>query len=300
MKQTTILAFTHGRTSRKNMATETQNAIKEGWYTANGVRHNIEQNTKDAKLNAKYYSPASLLSSWSHSTSPTSQVTDISILEISTLQGARFLATTRQPQEKIGILNFASAMNPGGGWLSGAQAQEESIARASNLVETLTTHSSRQFYTLHNQNTKDPKHGLYSHAMIYSPHILLFRDDEGRWTDPLEVDVLTSAAVNAGVLRASHGDPEGLEELIESQMKERMARILFLFESRGTQNLVLGSFGTGVFKNSVEMVARIWADLLAVPNARFKTSFARIVFAIIGKETFTKFSEIFQQAQHQT
>ena len=40
-------------------------------------------------------------------------------------------------RSKILCLNFASAMYPGGGFLEGSQAQEESLARASSLYECL-------------------------------------------------------------------------------------------------------------------------------------------------------------------
>jgi uncharacterized protein (TIGR02452 family) len=81
--------------------------------------------------------------------------------------------------------------------------------------------------------------------MIYSPGVIFFRDDEGGWTEPLEADVLVSAAVNAGVARRAG---EGAEVRIEAAMRERMARVLFLFSQQGVRNVVLGSFGTGVFR----------------------------------------------------
>jgi len=43
---------------------------------------------------------------------------------------------------------------------------------------------------------------------------------------------------------------------------------------------MLGSFGTGVFRNNVSMIADIWSDLLAEQGARFMRSFDRIVFGI--------------------
>jgi uncharacterized protein (TIGR02452 family) len=73
-----------------------------------------------------------------------------------------------------------------------------------------------------------------------------------------------------------------------------MARILALFENRGDRWLVLGSYGTGVFRNSVEMVAEIWAALLLNDGARFAGVFERVEFAIIGGDTYERFSSVFK------
>jgi uncharacterized protein (TIGR02452 family) len=110
------------------------------------------------------------------------------------------------------------------------------------------TSTAQKFYMSHR---RDPKAGYYSHAMIYSPGVVFFRDDYGGWTEPLEADVLVSAAVNAGEVRNSwycYFAGIGDEVTIEAEMRERMARILFLFDQQGIRNVVLGSFGTGVFR----------------------------------------------------
>jgi hypothetical protein len=48
-------------------------------------------------------------------------------------------------------------------------------------------------------------------------------------------------------------------------------------------------------RNNVATVAKIWADLLAVENARFKGSFDRIIFAILDTKTFDIFKEAFEE-----
>ncbi|THV06189.1 hypothetical protein K435DRAFT_773390 [Dendrothele bispora CBS 962.96] len=291
------------RSRLKEVAEGTLNALEHGSFDLNGSTHDLNAKVEALRRDTKYYSPDSLLSSWSKSTPPSPRKPDaqtlISIVEISTLEGARYAHSLIQPvpgpAQKIGVLNFASAKKPGGGFLTGAQAQEESIARSSSLYPSLLTDNGQQFYTLHK---KDPRSGYYTHAMVYSPGVLLFRDDRGDWVEPLEVDVLTSPAVNAGVVRQSHKNmltPQSIESRIATYMKERMARILYLFEMQGVKNLVLGSFGTGVFKNNVDVVARIWAELLTNKTARFKDSFDRVVFAIIGKSTFEEFERVFQE-----
>jgi len=67
-----------------------------------------------------------------------------------------------------------------------------------------------------------------------------------------------------------------------------------VFEQKGIKNIVLGTFGTGVFRNDVAIVARIWAHLLIVADARFKNSFDRIIFAVTGGKTFGDFQSAFE------
>jgi len=292
------------RAARKQIADDTLQVIERGSY----LSHDISAAIASSKQNTRYYAPASLLSTWSSPTQSGSPPpysphhTSVSLLEISTLEGARLLANMNAVAStsttKIGVLNFASAKKAGGGFLSGAQAQEESIARSSTLYPTLMTGVAQAFYTLHN---RDQKGGYYSHAMIYSPGVLVIRDDVGGWVEPLKIDVLTCAAVNAGVVRQqpgkkvlnTSGGGATEESKIERVMKERMGRILFLFESQGVKNLVLGSFGTGVFQNSVGVVAQIWADLLLIDGARFQNSFDNVVFAVLGKDSFETFKLVF-------
>jgi len=284
----------------REIAETTLSAIRVGLFHLNDTDYDLR--TKTSEQLTEWYSPSLSLPPWTPTPFVT-PTTDITIREISTLQAAQWLAVHPHNnitnQRKIGILNFASATKPGGGFINGAQAQEESIARSSTLYPTLLTRTAQEFYNLHRLEANN---GYYSHSLIYSPRIVVFRDDYGGWIEPFQVDVLTSAAVNAGEVRKTlRGQMlrRVIEADIESQMGERMSRILFLFEKKGVKNLVLGSFGTGVFRNDVDVVARLWADLLSVPGARFRNSFDRIVFAIIGKKTFVDFENAYNARKYQ-
>lgn len=240
--------WTTRRNRLRDIAEQTLNVIKSGSYTLpnSSVIHNLAAKIESLKAGTTFYAADSFLSTWS--SSPLQQATnptEISILQKSTIGGAHFLSgviASRGLSDKLGILNFASAKKPGGGFISGAQSQEESLARSSTLYASLMTSTGQEYYTYHKH---DPKAGYYSHAMIYSPGVTFFRNDDGGWTDPLEADVLVSAAVNAGEVRKTGKDAE---DKIETVMKERMARVLFLFNQQGVKNVVLGSFGTGVFQ----------------------------------------------------
>ena len=78
---------------------------------------------------------------------------------------------------KTAVLNFASAKNPGGGFLGGSQAQEESLARSSALYGSLMT--AWDYYEI---NRKSPN-ALYTDHIIYSPDVVVFRNDAGDLLD---------------------------------------------------------------------------------------------------------------------
>ncbi|KAJ3730889.1 hypothetical protein DFJ43DRAFT_1132740 [Lentinula guzmanii] len=329
--------------SGSRIAEETIEAIEKGSFDLNGATYDLQVAVNQLRQSTEYWSPdAKKLVERSETkiVSSSSRNVEISLLEISSLEGATFLdaqisrqsdsasATTTSPyfsSPKIGLLNFASATKPGGGFLNGASAQEESIARSSTLYYSLTTRNGDEFYKLHKrlknqgkwkgfgkgkskrqeEDTKEENHtresGFYTHAMIYSPSVSIFRDDTGSWLKPLSVDILTSAAVNAGDVRTkrrikdvNQTERDALETRIENEMKERMARILYLFALKGVRNVVLGSFGTGVFKNKVEVVARLWKELLIGVHAPFEKSFDRVIFAVLGRATYETFEQVLQ------
>ena len=79
---------------------------------------------------------------------------------------------------------------------------------------------------------------------------------------------------------------------IQHTMYARISRILHLFQLNQTPHLILGSFGTGDFKNRIDLIANIFADLLIKPGGRFKDVFQTVVFAILGKGTLRVFSDV--------
>ncbi|KAF8800259.1 hypothetical protein BYT27DRAFT_7217174 [Phlegmacium glaucopus] len=290
----------------RDIAQETLKAIDEGHVVFADVasnmlpiRHSLRVSNDDTLRGTEYYRPGSTrLRYWEQG--PLSAIaaeyhrhpseTQVRIVKMSTLQGAHFLSESC-PTSKIGVLNFASK-KPGGRFINGGSAQEESIARSSTLYLSLQTPEAEFFYELHD---KDKNGGYYSNAMIYSPSIAIFRDDDGNWLRPYHVDILTSAAVDAGLVRKlGYDGKSATEDKILSVMRERMGRILALFEQRGTRNLVLGSFGTGVRRNDVVSLARIWGELLAAPDARFLHSFDQVLFAIPDSNTLQKFKAGFK------
>lgn len=309
------------------IAESTLAAIERGSYIVEDIGEIYISDAVSRSLeHTRLYSYDSVLASWPSSPSPSSSSLvrikspshsppptpkegkdpKIIVLQTSTLAGACLLASTtshpspkssvielEREENKIGILNFASAKHPGGGFLNGAEAQEESIARSSTLYPSLISHTAEAFYTVHRH---DPQAGYYSHSMIYSPNILLLRDDDGSWQRPVVADVLTSPAVNSGVVRQSvmgRLNPKGEAAKIERVMRERAARVLYAFERHGVRHLVLGAWGCGVFQNDVKTIAHIWADLLGREGSRFRKSFDRVVFAVLGDKTFRDFEAAF-------
>ncbi|MFJ1807400.1 MULTISPECIES: TIGR02452 family protein [unclassified Streptomyces] len=174
----------------------------------------------------------------------------------------------------VAVLNFASARNPGGGYLNGAQAQEEALCRASALYTCLL--EAREFYD-HHRAHRDP---FYTDRVIHSPAVPVFRDDRGRLLDePYAVGFLTSAAPNAGVvLRTVPERASGLP----SALAVRAERVLETAAAHGYRRLVLGAWGCGVFRNDPAQVAEAFRTLLG-PGGRFERTFEHVVFGVLDR-----------------
>ena len=185
------------------------------------------------------------------------------------------------------VLNFASAKNPGGGYVRGAKAQEEDLARCSALYYSQLRQ--REYYEMNRAETSL----LYTDTMIYSPRVPFFRDEKNRLLQkPVLLSVITAPAPNAGeaLLRDPNAGPS-----ISSALERRAGMLLALAQAEGHPDIVLGAWGCGVFRNNPESVAAVFADWLE--SDRFKGVFRNVVFAVYERKppgaTFQAFAERF-------
>ena len=182
-------------------------------------------------------------------------------------------------------LNFASAKNPGGGFMTGAEAQEENLARNSLIYACLTAANITPHYVQAKAST-DP---LYTHDVIYSPHVPVIRDE---WTgrlleQPWPLSFVTAAAPNAGVARKRGVSEQEIRETLEV----RAERVLRVAAAHGHDAIVLGAWGCGVFQNDPWAIAGIFGGLL---SGKFSGAFRHVTFAIVGPVTnMTPFQQTF-------
>ena len=189
----------------------------------------------------------------------------------------------------VGCLNFASAKNAGGGFLTGAQAQEEALARSSALYPCLL--QAPQYYERNRANRST----IYLDLLIYSPLVPFFRNDEGMLLEqPILASVITAPAPNAGAVMQNEPQNAGA---IEPALRRRAELVLTIAKAHGIERLVLGAWGCGVFRNDPKLVAAVFADLLK-PTGKFTSVFSQVVFAVFdrseGATTYRAFADQFK------
>ncbi|MEU6162951.1 TIGR02452 family protein [Streptomyces tanashiensis] len=210
-------------------------------------------------------------------TPDTDRTPTLTVTPESSLAAARRM-TAADTTRPVAVLNFASARNPGGGYLNGAQAQEEALCRASALHATLLRAPA---YYAHHRAERD---ALYTDRVIHSPRVPVFRDDRGTLlAEPFTVGFLTSPAPNAGVVRRN--TPE-LADRLPAALASRAERVLETAAAAGYRRLVLGAWGCGVFRNDPAEVAGAFKALLT-GQGRFAGHFEEIVFAVLDRASGT-------------
>lgn len=275
------------REARARIARETVEVLAQGGYRlADGRRVSIDDWLATAKRGTRVFTPAELAALDGEPHARTGEPSGIQVASASTLAAARLLVdgTGHEPL----CLNFASARNPGGGFLRGAQAQEEALARATGLHACL-----REAAAYYAANRRCGT-ALYTDHMIYTPGVPVFRDDAGGLlAEPFRVSVVSAPAVNRSALQKN--DPSMLPEVCPT-MRRRMSRLLALAHHLGHRRLVLGAWGCGVFGQSPDHVAADFRELLA-GDGRFAGAFQTVVFAVLdyrrGAASFEAFRRCF-------
>lgn len=256
--------------SRADVARETLAIIEKGRYSAPGgatvpVRELVDAAVRGTVL----HRPADLDALLAARARPGSGTTSprIEISPETTAEAARRLVEQEREKDVV-ALNFASAKNPGGGFLRGAKAQEEDLACCSALY---TCQISQPEYYDANRACGSM---LYTDHILYSPDVPFFRDEQHVLLErPFLVSIITAPAPNAG---EAEGRPEAPE--VGRVLRDRARKVLAVAAAHGHRCLVLGAWGCGVFRNDPREVADAFA--LGLGDGAFAGAFDRVVFAV--------------------
>jgi O-acetyl-ADP-ribose deacetylase (regulator of RNase III) len=224
---------------------------------------------------------------------------------------------------RVAVLNMASATNPGGGWLGGAAAQEESLCFRSTLAASLH----RTMYPI------QPTAGLHTRDVV------VFRESMANGhkfmmpETPAPNLPVVSALTVAGIRRpevkpevkpevgpgaAPEAEPEAgpadgasgsadqrakapkgplvfADPAARDLTKDKMRLCLRMAGARGHTMLVLGAIGCGAFRNPPQEIVKCWQEVLG--EREFAGGwFREIWFAVYDRRNegnFEIFSEVF-------
>lgn len=215
-------------------------------------------------------------------TSPTTTfLPTVRVVDADTLAAAAELRSGGN-KDRVAVLSMASALRPGGGVLTGATSQEESLCMRTTLYVSLR----EEWYRL-------PEEGL-----IYTPDALVFRTPKMESLKKDEcwyVDVISCAAPRCPELsddERSYAAPRD-----QDGMRARMVQVLRCARAKGVKRIVLGALGCGAYGNPPEEVARLWHAVLK-GGARTRPEewgLEEVVFAIkVMDKQSTRNLEVFQ------
>ncbi|CAL5977368.1 Conserved_hypothetical protein [Hexamita inflata] len=163
--------------------------------------------------------------------------------------------------KRIVILNFASDKKPGGGFLTGAQAQEEQLCRCSDLYSSLVQ-CQKEYYT-YNHSQKDMTN---TERIIVSNNTIFRRSNFSLIHEPVDVTFVTCAAVRSHLVQ----DKEKVSRL----MKARITNVMNVVNSLNADVAILGAFGCGVFKNDPKLVAKCFKSEISQGKGALINCFA--------------------------
>jgi uncharacterized protein (TIGR02452 family) len=192
----------------------------------------------------------------------------VSVANETTLEAAARLVANGK---RVLALNFASPSHPGGGFLNGALAQEETLARSSALYRCL---EGSPMYAYRREH-RDP---IFADFVIYSPDVPVFRTDGGDLlVTPYLCSFITSPAVHRGNLLVQ--DPRRECEILPA-MQSRIRKVLSVAALHPHDALLLGAWGCGAFQNSPELIAELFRTAL---SGVFRGVFPAVHFAVYDR-----------------
>ncbi|KAJ9501832.1 hypothetical protein H2202_002794 [Exophiala xenobiotica] len=208
--------------------------------------------------------------------------------------------SSSRPKRNVAVLNMASPLLPGGGFLNGATAQEETLCNRTTLYPALRD----EFYRL-------PEVGA-----IWTEDVMVFRDESGKDLNKGErwwIDVISAGMLRFPDVEEAEEEEEEGEEHEEPKKYanpkdrttaiERIRCVMEILGSKGVEKCVLGAWGCGAYGNPVPEIARafkkvIWGGEVKGDRKTGKGgvcwgSLREVAFAIKEGKTASEFAKHF-------
>ncbi|KAK2836866.1 hypothetical protein FQN49_006642 [Arthroderma sp. PD_2] len=184
-------------------------------------------------------------------------------------------------RNRVGILNMASPLRPGGGVLNGATSQEEFLCVRTTLYPSLK----ESFYRL-------PEVGG-----VWTPDVLIFRSGDSPGIDLEKGKRRHVGVLTAAMLRFPDLDDDGSgyanakdRGTAEAQMRAAMR----IFQAQHVDHVILGAWGCGAYGNPVKEIASLWRKVLRSGSRQEPwTGVKEVIFAIRDKSTAEEFGQCF-------
>ena len=164
----------------------------------------------------------------------------------------------------LALLDFASFVNPGGGYIRGAWAQEEALCAESYLYNVLD--EQRAWYQENRRRNINCE--LYRDRALVVPAVRFERGKMHAYAD-----VIVAAAPNA---RRAREEYHVTDEQLERALRDRIRLVLAVVDDLGREKVVLGAWGCGVFGWDAEQVAETFRQELASGRWGVK----QVIFAV--------------------
>lgn len=194
----------------------------------------------------------------------------------------------------LAVLDFASFVNPAGGFSRGAAGQEQSLCRESYLGNVLETFGN--WYAENRRRNLNCE--LYRNRALVVPAVRF-----GRGKIHAYADVVVAAAPNA---RRARSEYKVSDEVLADAMRDRIRFVLDLIDARGIKKAVLGAYGCGAFGWDASAVAEMFrAELasgahaleevwFAIPKTRYDDNLPRFehAFACFPEQNGESYSDM--------
>lgn len=194
----------------------------------------------------------------------------------------------------LAVLDFASFVNPAGGFSRGASGQEQSLCRESYLGNILETFG--DWYAENRRRNLNCE--LYRNRALVVPAVRF-----GRGKIHAYADVVVAAAPNA---RRARSEYKVSDEVLADAMRDRIRFVLDLIDARGIKKAVLGAYGCGAFGWDASAVAEMFrAELasgahaleevwFAIPKTRYDDNLPRFehTFACFPEQNGESYSDM--------